>query len=80
MDLATLQTFLGWCTVIHIGLLLVSFILIAAAKNWVYAIHSKIFSISRESFDTLVYAFFGIYKLLLFVFFLVPWIVLRLLN
>ncbi len=80
MDLATLQTFLGWCTVINMGLLLFSSLLLATAKNWVYGIHSKLFSISRESFNNMIYGFLGVYKLLIFVFCLVPWAALLIMS
>jgi len=80
MDLAILQTFLGWCTVIHMGLLLFSSLLLMVAKDWAYGIHSKLFSISRESFNTMIYGFLGVYKLLIFVFCLVPYIALLIMS
>jgi len=80
MDLATARTFFGWCTVIHLGLLISSTVLLMATQNWVYTIHSKLFSISRESFDTMIYGFLGVYKLLFFFFCLVPWLALVLMS
>jgi len=80
MNIELLRTFFGWCTVIHMGLLVFSSILIMVAKDWAYSIHSKLFSISRESFNTMIYGFLGVYKLLLFVFCLVPYIALLIMS
>ncbi|MHC4646213.1 MAG: DUF6868 family protein [Planctomycetota bacterium] len=46
------------------------------AGDWVYRIHSKWFSISRETFNVAIYSFIGIYKIFVFVFNLIPCIAL----
>jgi hypothetical protein len=46
------------------------------AGDWVYQIHSKWFSISRDAFNVAIYSFIGLYKILIIMFNLVPWIAL----
>jgi len=76
MDIATIQAFLMWCTIVNVALLTVSFILCAAAKDWIYSMHSRWFPISRESFHVAVYSFLGLYKLLILMFNVVPYVAL----
>jgi hypothetical protein len=78
MDLETLRSFLAWCTLFNWILLLIWWLFIAVAGSWVYAIHSKWFEISRESFETVHYAGLAFFKMVVFVFNLVPYLVLRL--
>jgi len=80
MDLTTLQTFFGWCTLLHMGLLIYASIMLVVLSNWVYKVHSKWFPMPRETYNAVVYAFLGVYKLMIFVFALVPWVALLILN
>jgi hypothetical protein len=54
------------------GLLVLSSLIFLCAGDWVYGIHSKWFSISRETFNVAIYSFMGLYKILVFVFNLIP--------
>jgi len=74
MDIATLRAFFMWCTIINAALMVVSFLMLVLAGGWVYRIHSRMFSISREAFNVAIYSFLGLYKVLIFVFNVVPWI------
>lgn len=76
MNIELLKAFFMWCTLINFGLLVLSAALIIAAKEWVYKMHSRWFDISRLAFETAIYSFFGLYKCLVFVFCIVPWITL----
>ncbi|MHC4926268.1 MAG: DUF6868 family protein [Planctomycetota bacterium] len=71
-----LRVFLGWCSVINIVLMTVSFLIMVKARPWAYKMHSKWFAITEEQFTMAIYCFFGVYKVLVFVFNIVPWIVL----
>ena len=76
MDIQKLTSFLLGCLLINVTLLIFSTIIITCCKTFIYRIHSKLFSIKNETLDILLYAFLGIYKLLIIVFNLVPYIVL----
>lgn len=76
MDIATVRTFFMWCTVINGGLLILSFVILTFAADWVYRMHSKWYPIPREAFNIVIYSFIGLFKILVMVFNVVPWIAL----
>ncbi len=76
MDIQILTTFFMWCTILNAGLLVLSSLMCVCAGAWVYRIHSKWFSIPREVYNVAMYSFLGLYKVLIFVFSLIPYIAL----
>ena len=76
MDIATLRTFFGWCTVINVGMMILSFALLIPLSDFVYRVHSRLFPMSREAFNIIIYSYLGIYKILVIVFCLVPYVAL----
>lgn len=80
MDLALLQDFFLWCTIINGGLLIFSFLMIAAAGDWVYTLHSRWFPISRETFYALMYATMAGFKVIVITFNLVPYVAMRIIG
>ncbi len=74
MDIIAVKTFFMWCTIINVLLLALSFVVCAYAGDWVYGMHSKWFPISREAFNVAIYSFFALYKILVLMFNLIPWI------
>jgi len=80
MDIQTLTTFFMWCTIINGALLVLSSLMCIYAGDWVYRIHSKWFSISRETFNVAIYSFLGLYKALFFVFNLIAYVALLLVG
>jgi hypothetical protein len=80
MDIQTLTTFFMWCTILNVALLLFSSLMCICAGDWVYQIHSKLFSISKETFNVAIYSFLALYKLLVIVFILIPYIALLIIG
>lgn len=78
MTAQTLQEFFMWCSIINFSLLMITFAMCAFAADWIYQMHSKWFSISRVAFNTILYSFLGIFKMLVLVLNVVPWIALSL--
>ena len=78
MDVETVRAFLGWCTLINWVLLLVWWAMFSLAGDWMYGLHGKWFKISRQAFDVTHYAGMGLFKLLVLVFNLAPYLALRL--
>ena len=74
MDIIVVKTFFMWCTIINALLLFISFLVCAYAGDWVYGIQSKLFPISKETFNVAFYSFLALYKILVMVFNFVPWI------
>ncbi len=65
-----------WCFVINMGILLWWAGFLLFAKDWVYALHSRFFNISRQHFDMIHYAGMTFFKVFIFAFNLVPFIAL----
>ena len=80
MNISMLQAFFMWCSIINFGLLLLIFAIITLAKEWTYKMHSRWFNISKENFDLVLYCFLGFYKLLVWVFCIIPWIALSIIG
>jgi len=76
MELDMFQRFLGWCTVINIGVMLWWFFFITFAHDWVYRLHTHWFNLSEEQFDAFHYSGIAIYKLFTFFFNVVPYLAL----
>lgn len=80
MDIGTLTTFFMWCTIINGGLLVFSSIMCMLLKNWMFGMHSKMFGISRDAFNVSIYAFLGVFKIVWFVFNVVPYVALLIIR
>ena len=78
MPIETLQEILGWCSLINMGLLLWWFLAFVFAHDWIYGLHSRWFRMSVEQFDAIHFGAMGIMKIMIFVFNLVSYLVLRL--
>ena len=76
MDIDSIRAFFMWCTILNFALLLFSSLMCVCAADWVYRIHGKLFSISRETFNVAIYSFLALYKVLVIVFNLIPYIAL----
>ena len=76
MTLEMIREFLAWCSVINVGLLIVSFVIMCTGRNIIYRFHSKLFPMSEPHFNGILYGFLGVYKLLVFVFNIVPYLAL----
>lgn len=66
------------CFVLSICLVLLWFVLYLLAADWAYSIHSRWFEISRYDFDVMCYYGMGITKIASFLFFLLPFISIKL--
>jgi hypothetical protein len=69
--------FLAWATLINYGVLVVWFLGLMLMPQLIYSMHTRWFKISEQAFYTTNYAGIGLYKLLIFIFLLVPYLVLR---
>ena len=76
MDILVVRTFFMWCTVLNFALLMLSFLLCTRGTGWVYRVHSTWYEIPRETFNAMLYGFLGVYKMLWFVFNVIPYVAL----
>ncbi|MBT3192901.1 MAG: hypothetical protein HN341_10135 [Verrucomicrobia bacterium] len=80
MTITMLREFFMWCTIINWGVMLLAFLLCSLAQDWVYRMHSRWFPLPRENFNTVLYAFFGLYKLIVMVFCFIPYLALLIIG
>ncbi len=76
MSIQTLTSFFMWCTIINGGLLALWTSMFMLAPDMVYRTQSKWFPIPRETFDMVMYAFLGLFKIVFLVFNAVPYVAL----
>ena len=80
MDIQTVTEFFKWCSIINGAMLIISSIMLMYAADFVYSIHSKWFPISRTTFNTAIYSFIGLFKILFIFFNLIPYVALVILG
>jgi len=80
MTLETLRTFFGWCTVINIGLFMLSSILIISLREIAARFHAKMFNLDEQFISQTFYQYLGVYKIVLIVFNIVPYFALKVMG
>ncbi|NJN39833.1 MAG: hypothetical protein HC807_01790 [Gammaproteobacteria bacterium] len=80
MTLEEIRHVLGWCAVINLGLLVWWAFFILVARDWTYRMHRRFYRISEEAFDTIHYAGIGLFKIVVLVFNVVPYLALRIVG
>ena len=76
-SIEVVREFLGWCSVINIGLLFISTIMLIVMRGWIVNFHAKIMGVSEAELPRIYVEFLGSYKTFIIVFNLVPYIALR---
>ena len=76
MTLELVREVLGWCALINYIILILWFVVFVSAHEWMYHLHSRWFSLSKNTFDTIHYAGMAIFKLGVFLFNIVPYVAL----
>ena len=76
MDIQTLTRFFMWCTIINGALLLFWITICILAPDMVYRTQNKWFPIPRETFNVVIYAFLGLFKIAFLTFNVVPYVAL----
>ena len=80
MDIEAIRAFFMLCTIINVALLAISFLMCASLGDWIYRIHSRWFPMTREAFNVAIYSILGLFKVLVIVFNLVPYIALAIVG
>ena len=78
MTLDVFTSFLAWCTLINLVILILWWLVLAFAGTWMRGMHRKWFDLSDESFAAVHYKLLASFKLLWVFFNLTPYLVLRL--
>jgi hypothetical protein len=77
IELQTMTTFLGWCAVLNIGLLLFTAIWLIVFRDFTKSIHSAILGVDQDSMDVIYFQFMGNLKIAVIVFNVVPYLALK---
>ncbi|MCU7843120.1 MAG: hypothetical protein KZQ93_04690 [Candidatus Thiodiazotropha sp. (ex Monitilora ramsayi)] len=80
MDIQQITDFFMWCTVINGGLLILWTLFILFAPELVYQTQRRWIPIERPTFDILIYAFLGLFKIFFLFFNLIPFLALLIIN
>ncbi len=67
-----------WCFVLGFVFLMLAFAIYFVAGDWAYGIHSQLYDISEHEFSLIFYVALAWLKMTVFVFFLLPYLALRL--
>ena len=76
----TLREFLGWCSVINIGVLLLSSTMVVLMRGWLVNIHARMTGMNEEELPVLYFQILGNYKMLIILLNIVPYIALRIMG
>lgn len=68
------ELFFRWCSVINMSLLFFAFLALLLLRDKAVRLHSRLFKIPEESVALAFYSFLGLWKLLTFLFFIIPWV------
>ncbi len=76
-SIETLAAFLGWCTVINFGMLIFASLLLAYMRGSIAKIHGSMFALDDADLSRAYFQYLAQYKILIFVFNLIPYLALR---
>ncbi len=77
LDFDTLREFFGWCSVINVGLLTLTGVFVFLLRKPISRIHGKMFGLDETSLSSAYFQYLAQYKILVIVFNIVPYIVLK---
>jgi hypothetical protein len=80
MPLDTLSALLGWCLLINLGMYLVTVVAVAYGRRLILRLHGARFGLDPGTLPTILYGFVGLYKLLIIVFNLAPWLAIQIMR
>lgn len=74
MTLEQLTELFKWMTIINIGILILSSVLVILLKNIMSKMHGKLFGIKEDQVAVVAYGYLGMFKIQVIIFNIVPWI------
>lgn len=80
MTLAQITALFKWMTIINVSLLVLSSVLVMLLKNIVCSIHAKLFGLTEAKAAMAVYCYLGMFKIMVIIFNIVPYIALLLIQ
>jgi hypothetical protein len=79
-SMETITAFLGWCTVINIAILAIATIGIITMRGFVSRIHASLFDLDQAALSRAYFQYLANYKIMIFIFNLVPYLALKVMT
>lgn len=80
LDISTVISFLGWCAVLNIGLLVFAAFILVVFNAQVKTLHVKYITLDSADLNTIYFSFLGRYKLAIIMLNLVPYWALKIMT
>ncbi len=80
MTLVEVREMLLWCTILNAGLLVLIGLMFLTAGKWICRLHGKIWGIPEDQVRISLYRVMATYKILIFVFNVVPYVALEIMG
>ena len=80
ITIEALRTFFGWCSVINVGVLMISLISVILLRGPVSRIHAKMFGVDEKELSLVYFKFIAQYKMAILIFNIVPYLALLLMK
>ena len=77
MTIEVITKFLGWTTVVNVGILLFSTVMLVAMRGTITTIHSRLFGLDEKDLGRAYFQYLGQYKIAIIVLNIAPYIALR---
>ena len=80
MTIELLTEFLGWCTVINVGLIIITVFALLFMRGFIIKTHSKMFSLNPDDLPLMYFKYVGNYKIAIIIFNIVPYCALKIMQ
>ncbi|NOR55980.1 MAG: hypothetical protein GQ531_07200 [Sulfurovum sp.] len=80
MTIEIMTEFLGWCSVINIGMLTLSSMFVILFKDTAVKIHTTMFKVDKTFLDQEYFKYLGHYKVITIIFNIVPYFALKIMT
>jgi len=77
-DMQVITAFLGWCTVVNLGIYLFTALALMGFRDSIKKIHSKFAAVPSEKLDELYFNYLGNFKMAIIVLNIAPYAALKL--
>ena len=76
----TLKIFLGWSTLINVGILIFASVSLMLMRDKMASLHGKMFGLDNQDLFRAYFQYLAQYKIAIFIFNLVPYLALRIIS
>lgn len=79
-SLETLTAFLGWCTILNVGMLALQGIVVMGMRDTLTRLHAKMFGVNEGDLPRLYFQYVAQYQMAMLVLNLAPYIALKIIG